>query len=86
MFNPKNIDNLTKQNIETFLRSKNNRHWRDLGRQRPEITENMKKLKSTLRILLNESIPIEERIQRIRDPNSPEYHKRLAHRAWSACG
>ena len=50
MFNPKNIDNLTKENFESFLRSKNNRHWRHRGRQGPEITKNMKKLKNTLRI------------------------------------
>ena len=28
-----------------------------------------------MRILVDEAIPIEERIHRIRDPKSPEYHK-----------
>ena len=32
-------------------------------------------MKNTLRILLDETIPIEERIRRIRDKNSNEYHK-----------
>jgi hypothetical protein len=50
MFNPKNIDNLTKENFISFLKSENNKHWRHIERKGPEITDDMEKLKSTSNI------------------------------------
>jgi hypothetical protein len=75
MFNLKNINNLTAENFKSFLNFRNNKHWTGLERQGPEITQDMGKFKQTLRLLLNETIPIDQRIRRIRDKNSPEYHK-----------
>ena len=67
MFNPKNIDNLTADNFKSFLNYRNNKHWTGLERVGPEITQNMDKFKETLHLLLDETIPINERIRRIRD-------------------
>jgi hypothetical protein len=75
MFNPKNIDNLTIEDFRSFLNIKNNKHWRSLERLGHAITDDLGKLKNTLKILLDETIPIEERIRRIRDKNSNDYHK-----------
>jgi MoxR-like ATPase len=75
IFNPKNIDNLTAQNFRSFLNYKNNKHWIGLDRHGSLITQDMEKLKKTLRILLDETFPIDQRIKRIRDTNSPQYHK-----------
>ena len=71
MFNPKNIDNLTAIEFKSFLNFRNNKHWTGLERVGPEITQDMNKLKKTLRLLLDETIPINERIKRIRDKKSP---------------
>ena len=75
IFSPKNIDNITREDFSSFLNFRNNKHWRGLERQGPEITEDMQKFKKTLKLLLDEAIPIDQRIRRIRDKNSPEYHK-----------
>lgn len=75
MFNPKNIDNLTAKDFQHFLNYKNNKHWKSLERVGPEITRDIEKFKKTLKLLLDESVPIGERIKRIRDNKSSEYHK-----------
>jgi hypothetical protein len=77
MFNPKNIYHLTAENFKSFLNYRNNKHWIGLERQGSEITQDIEKLRKTLKLLLDETIPIDQRIKRIRDKNSPEYHKGL---------
>ena len=77
MFNPKNIDNLTSKDFQSFLNYKNNKHWKSLERGGPAIIRDMEKFKKTLKLLLDESVPIDERIKRIRDDKSSEYHKGL---------
>jgi hypothetical protein len=73
MFNPKNIDNLTASNYKSFLNFRNNKHWTGLERQGSKITQDMQKFKNTLKLLLDETIPIDQRIRRIRDKNSPNF-------------
>ena len=76
MFNPQNIDNLTAKDFQSFLNYKNNRHQKNLERGVPEIIRDIEKFKKTLKLLLlNESLPIDERIKKIRDTKSSEYHK-----------
>lgn len=75
MFNPRNLDNLTAEDFKSFLNYENNKHWTKLERKGPEITQDMGKLKKTLKLLLDETIPIDKRIERIRDKNSAEYHR-----------
>lgn len=76
-FNPTNIGRLIADDFKSFLNFRNNKHWTGLERAGPEITQNMDKFKKTLHLLLDETIPINERIRRIRDKKSPEYHKGL---------
>lgn len=37
MFNPKNIDNLTSKEFQSFLNFKNNKHWKSLETGGPAI-------------------------------------------------
>lgn len=75
MFNPQNVDNLVAQDFRSFLNYRNNKHWTGLERSGPEITNDMKKFRTTLRIHLDETVSIDVRIKRIRDKASPDFHK-----------
>jgi MoxR-like ATPase len=73
MFHPNNIDKLTAEDYRSFLNIKNNKHWNGLERRGPEITRDMNKFRNCLKILLDESKPIGERIKQIRDRNSRDF-------------
>ncbi|KKS96375.1 MAG: hypothetical protein UV73_C0011G0047 [Candidatus Gottesmanbacteria bacterium GW2011_GWA2_43_14] len=62
IFKPTNLDNLTKEDFKSFLLIKNNLHWEAIHRQGNIITADMKILIKFLKYLLNESIPIKERL------------------------
>ena len=70
IFKLKNIDNLTADQLQEFLRFKNNRHWKNIERPGGNLIKNMTKLKNGLKILLDESRPLPERIRDIREENS----------------
>ncbi|QLH09463.1 AAA family ATPase [Candidatus Nitrosotenuis sp. DW1] len=74
IFNPNNIDNLTPEDFRAFYSYKQNKHWGGLERA-AGLAKDFSKLKKSLKILLDESIPIRDRIQRIRDKNSKDYHE-----------
>lgn len=65
MFEMNNLDYLTADGFTSFLLYENNKHWTSLHRQGKLITSNMEKLRSTLRELLDESRPINERIDNV---------------------
>lgn len=73
LFHIEKIDGLTAEEFKSFLNFRNNKHWTGLERAGYRLTEDMGKLKKTLKTLLNESIPIETRIKNIRDKTSPDY-------------
>lgn len=81
MFNPTNLDNLTAEDFKSFLLIKNNKHWEGIHRQGNMITSDMEKLKSVLKLLLDESKPIKERIDRIMPKNKPPMIKGLGRAA-----
>lgn len=62
IFNPLNIDNLTYEDFKSFLLIKNNLHWEGIHRQVGIITSDMEKLKTFLKNLLDEAIPLKERL------------------------
>lgn len=66
-----NLNNLTVEDFKSFLLIRNNKHWEGIHRQGNMITSDMEKLKSTLKLLLNESKPIKERINKIMPKNKP---------------
>jgi len=65
LFNFENIDNLTKEDFSEFLNFKNNLSWTGLHRQKTKILSDMGKFKETLKYLVNEKIPIEDRINNV---------------------
>lgn len=76
-FAPDNIDKITEEGFKDFLLLKNNRHWTGIHRH-PDIYADMKRLKSCLKLLLDESIPIGERLDQIIPPSGPPYIKGLS--------
>lgn len=77
MFHPNNLDNLTAEDFKEFLLIKNNKHWRSIHRQGNIITQDMEKLKSALKLLLDETKPIKERLEKILPKNKPPMIKGL---------
>jgi len=69
IFDPTNLDNLSKEDFKSFLLIKNNLHWEGIHRQGNMITADMAKLISTLKILLDESISSKDRLSRIFSAN-----------------
>jgi hypothetical protein len=63
MFNPVNLDQLTKEDFKSFLLYKNNLHWEGIHRQGNLVTSDMEALKRFLKFLLNEEVLIKERLK-----------------------
>jgi hypothetical protein len=62
IFNPLNLDKLTKEDFKSFLLLKNNLHWEGIHRQGNIVTADMDALIKFLKHLLDENIPIRERL------------------------
>ncbi len=77
LFNPANLDKLTKEDFKSFLLIKNNHHWEGIHRQSNLITSDMGKLRKGLKILLDENKSIEERLDFLFPPNGTNYIKGL---------
>ena len=78
IFKLENIDNLTQEKFQEFLRFKNNKHWSKLDRPGGNLVKDMDKLKKSLKILLDETVPLADRIKRVRDKESDDYTPFLA--------
>ncbi|OQB05853.1 MAG: hypothetical protein BWY19_00737 [bacterium ADurb.Bin212] len=65
LFNPSNLDNLTVEDFKGFLLMKNNRHWDGIHRQNNLITQDMPRLISVLKLLLDETQDISVRLNKI---------------------
>jgi len=76
LFRYENIDNITTEEFQDFLDFKNNHHW-TISRHKTNLTQDMVKLKKSLKILLDESIPIGNRLKRLRDDKNPDFQKFL---------
>lgn len=77
MFHPDNLDNLTREDFKSFLLIKNNKHWEGIHRQGNMITQDMDKLKRTLKILFDENRTIKERLDFLFPKSKPSYIKGL---------
>lgn len=75
IFDPANLNDLTKEDFKSFLLYKNNKHWGSIHRQGNMITGDMKKLKKGLKVLLDESKDIKERLDFLFPAKSPNYIK-----------
>ena len=76
LFADDNINNITVEQFEDFCDFKNNHHW-TISRHKTNLTQDMPKLKKSLKILLDETIPIANRLKRLRDTKNPDYQKYL---------
>src|SRR6266567_5427112 len=79
LFNPNNIDNLTAEDFKSFLLFKNNRHWSNIFRYGNLVTRDMARLREAIRILVDESQPLENRLNVLFPLNKhkPNYIKGL---------
>ena len=77
MFHPSNLEHLTKEDFASFLLIKNNRHWDGIHRQVNMITADMPKLRTVLKELLDESRPIDERLEELFPKNADNAIKGL---------
>lgn len=77
IFHPSNLDRLTKEDFKSFLVIKNNRHWDGIHRQGNMITENMRRLIGALKILLDETRSLKERLDELFPPKGPSMIKGL---------
>lgn len=77
LFHPDNLAQLTKERFKSFLLIKNNKHWDGIHRQGNIITRDMPRLREALSVLLDESRPIEERLEDLFPKNRPNYIKGL---------
>jgi hypothetical protein len=75
-FSPQNLSNVTQEGFKDFLLLKNNKHWSGIHRQ-PQIYENMDRLRKCLEILLDESKPLEQRLDTIAPKGRPPFIKGL---------
>jgi hypothetical protein len=76
LFQPKNVPSITEDQFKAFLLLKNNKHWASIHRQ-PNIYADMGRLKTTLLVLLDESQPIQSRLDQIANKSGPLYIKGL---------
>ncbi|MBM3137309.1 MAG: DUF91 domain-containing protein [Chloroflexi bacterium] len=65
VFDADNLDELSKEDLISFLQIKNNKHWSGLDRRQKLLTSNMNSLRKALRILLDESRSISDRLKDI---------------------
>lgn len=78
VFSSEHIPNLTAEEFKSFLLQRNNHHWKSIHRHSGSITSDMDLLRNTLKLLLDESISIEERLRKIRPKNKDPMVKGLA--------
>jgi len=75
-FSPQNLNNITQEGFKDFLLLKNNKHWSGIHRQ-SQIYENMGRVCECLEILLDESKPLEQRLDFIAPKGKPPFIKGL---------
>jgi hypothetical protein len=61
-FSPENLPQLRQDEFHAFLLLENNKHWSGLHRHSPKMCADMDLLRSALTILLDESQPVEHRL------------------------
>jgi hypothetical protein len=65
VFSPSGVTSLTEQEFKDFLLFKNNRHWAGLQRKGPVMCANIGALRKALSVLVDESKPIEKRLDQL---------------------
>src|SRR4029077_1962849 len=73
-FAPDNLDNVTREGFKDFLLIRNNQHWDKIYRH-PEIYADIDRLRKCLKILLDQAVPIESRLDKIMPKGGPAFIK-----------
>jgi hypothetical protein len=60
IFSPKGVATLTKQDMTGFLSFAHNKRWREISKE--NVTSDMKRLRTALAVLVDESRPVAERL------------------------
>jgi len=77
VFAPDGVQTISKEVFQSFLLFRNNKHWGNLHRQKNYMCEDMDSLRKGLSLLVNEEIPIEERIDILIPQGKPPMVKGL---------
>ncbi len=64
VFSSSNIKQLTEHKFRDFLKYEENLHWTGLQRQGSNLCKDMRKLRDTLEILIDETVPLSNRVTR----------------------
>jgi hypothetical protein len=75
IFNPSHLPDLTAEEFKSFLLMRNNRHWSGIFRSGNLLTQNMDKLRAALLILLDETRPLDKRLNTLFPPKKSNYIK-----------
>ena len=78
MFSSENLDKLTADDFRSFLCFKNNQHWDSIHRQGGMMTKDMPRLRETIRLLVDENVPLHSRLDRLRPSNGDSMVKGLS--------
>lgn len=76
LFRPDNIANITEAEFKAFLLLNNNKHWANIHRY-PNIYSDMPRLKTALSVLVDEKLPVRDRLDQIIDKSGPLYIRGL---------
>ncbi len=77
VFAPEHVPLLTEDEFKGFLLFDNNRHWTGLHRRGNSLCDEMPKLRKALEILVDESQPIRERLDRLIPKAAPRFMKKF---------
>lgn len=72
LFHPDNLHRLKATEFKEFLLYEHNRHWWGIHRHQAKLVADMDRLRTVLGLLLDESSPIEERLNRIEPTSGPK--------------
>lgn len=79
VFSSAHLPYLTKVEFESFLLYRNNHHWDSLHRVGSNITADLDLLKNALAILLDENLPIADRLNELRPERYWGEHSKVAY-------
>lgn len=72
LFHPTNLSRLTADDFKRFLLYDNNRHWWGIHRHQRRLVSDMARLRGGLMVLLDESMPIVQRLDLIEPSGGPK--------------
>jgi hypothetical protein len=78
VFSPEGVKNLAADDFRGFLLPENNQHWSAIHRQGGLMTGDMPRLRGALGLLVDESVPIKQRLDRLRPKGGEPLVKGLA--------